>query len=57
MNSVEVLVPHQLDDDRELCAIYGGDVLPVHGLSFPEVEHPEQQRRGTSQLAGPRVGR
>jgi len=29
MNSVEALVPHHLDDDRELRAIYGGDVLPV----------------------------
>jgi len=29
MNSVEVLVPHHLDDDRRPCAIHGGDVLPV----------------------------
>jgi len=52
MNSVEVLVPHQLDDDRELCAIYGGDVVPVYGLSFTEVNVPSSNAAVPRSLLG-----
>ena len=35
--AVQVLAAHNLDCGREMCATYGGDVVAVYGMSFPEV--------------------
>ena len=35
--AAQMLAAHTLGCDREMCATYGGDVVAVYGMSFPEV--------------------